>query len=177
MHFCTVHVAIGGDQRNIMYRDPFAPVSWPEVEVLRTIHGDDAIGEIIPFVDVKQTPKAERDRLAMKYPEEILASIWGGRSAPTELKAPGVTQKADTVWMNPLSGLMEKTTATGSEPYTPPFEKRTAAEIVGNYAVREAASPDAAPENQMYSDDDYPEPIFEDAPPVPEEPKLTARKK
>ena len=35
MHFCTANIAIGGDTRNIMNRDEFAPVSWPEVEVLR----------------------------------------------------------------------------------------------------------------------------------------------
>jgi hypothetical protein len=162
MHFCTAHVAIGGDPRNIMYRDEFSPVSWPELEVLRVIHGDDAVTGITVFADVRQTARAERERLAMKYSDEPLAEIWGGRNAPTELNAAGIKLKEDIIWMNPLSGQMEKTTAKGSEPYTPPPETRSAAEIVGQYAVRDAAT---EAESGIYSE----EPEEESAPVEEEE--------
>ena len=152
MHFCTGHVAIGGDTRNIMYRDEFDPVSWPEIEVLREIHGFDAVTDVKPFVDVNQSPRAERDRLAMKYGDEVLATRWGGKNPPTELVAPRATIKPDVVWKNPLSRQTEKTTANGSHPYTIPAEARPIAEVVGNYALREAeASPE--PVDEMYRDD------------------------
>ena len=174
MHFCTGHIAIGGDNRNIMYRDEFAPISWPEVYVLREIHGGDAVTEIIPFVDVKQTARAERERLSMKYSDEVLAKLWGGKNPPQELNAEGAKPKKDVVWLNPLSGQTEKTTEKGSEPYTIPPEKRTVAEIVGNYAVRDDAAAAEAPHKEMYSDDDYPE----EAPvPVEEDPTEAPVKK
>ena len=166
MHFCTAHIAIGGDNRNIMYRDEFAPISWPEVYVLREIHGGNAVTEIRPFANVRQSARAERERLSMKYGDEVLGVLWGGKNPPPELDAEGVKPKKDIVWMNPLSGQTEKTTDKGSsEPYTIPPEERTVAEVVGNYAVRDdAVAQEEKPHSEMYSDDDYPEDV-----PVPVE--------
>jgi len=179
MHFCTAHISIGGDPRNIMYRDQFSPVSWPEVEVLREIHGHDAVSEIIPFTVVNQTARDERQRLASKYGDEVLATRWGGKNPPTELDAPGVRIKPEIIWQNPLSGQTEKTTTTGSEPYTIPPETRPVAEIVGNYAVRDDAVKTEArgTGNEMYSDDDYPEviPIVEEDPTAPKLPSKTKK--
>lgn len=176
MHFCTAYINIGGDNRNIMYRDEFSPISWPEVLVLREIHGSDAVGEVIPFVEVKQTPRDERQRLLMKYPEEVLGAIWGGKNAPSELSAAGVKQRPDIVWMNPLSGQTEKTTTKGSEPYTIPPEKRTVAEIVGNYAVRDDAAA-REKESEYYVDEpeEAPAPVEDEA--LFEEPKTAAKKR
>jgi hypothetical protein len=147
--------------RNIATRDAFAPVSWPEVHVLREVHGAEAIMDVEPFVDVKQTAKAERERLSMKYGDEVLAQLWGGKNAPPELVASGARLKPDVVWLNPLSGQMEKTTAKGSEPYTPPPEERKVAEVVGDYAVREAEA--ETEEEDPYSEYDQPEEAEEEA--------------
>ena len=62
MHFCTARIALAGDTGQIAIRDRFSPVSWPELEVIKTLHGDDALLEVQPFVKVPQPPKAERDR-------------------------------------------------------------------------------------------------------------------
>lgn len=182
MHFCTAHVAIGGDNRNVMYRDEFAPVSWPEVEVLREVHGPEAVTEVIPFVDVRQTARAERDRLVRRYGEEVMAARWGGKNSPDELKAAGARLRANVVWRNPLSNHIEITGPGGqdSSPYTIPEEQRTAVEVVGNYAVRDAAVVAEAEANDPYSE--YHQPTDEELAaqePVPfEEPvKPSAKKK
>ena len=87
MHFCTAHVAIGGDTRNIMYRDEFAPVSWPEVEVLRESTAATPSPKSIPFVDVQQTAAcrapAAADDLRRRGPG---ARVWGGKNPPPELE-------------------------------------------------------------------------------------------
>ena len=154
MHFCTAHIAIGGDPRNIMYRDEFAPVSWPEVDVLREIHGGEAVTDVRPFVDVPQGARQERNRLAMKYGDEVLATRWGGKNPPTEMVAAGARMRPDTVWQNPLSGHTEKTTASGSEPYTIPPEARPIAEVVGNYAIRVEEAKPTKPDDGYYHDDE-----------------------
>ena len=166
MHFCTAHVAIGGDERNIMYRDEFAPVSWPEIDVLREIHGGASVTNVRPFVDVPQAARAERDRLAARYGDKALEDRWGGKNPPTELRAEGAKPRPGIVWLNPLSGRTEKTTETGSEPYTIPPEARPVAEIVGNYEVRQEETRPDEPKDEMYHDDPEDDPTaFTEPPP------------
>lgn len=119
MHFCAAKIMIGGDRDNIMSRDAFNPVSWPEIEVLRFIHGDDSVFDVEPFVEVEQSPRNERQRLAFIYGEGPCAGIWGGRSAPTHMDAPKVKVKAGVKWFNPLTRLAETTTKDGSEQVDP----------------------------------------------------------
>jgi hypothetical protein len=114
MHFCTAAVAIGGDTRNTMIRGEFSPVSWPEIEILRIVHGDQSITDVSPFVRVPQSPREERARLADIYGEPPLAVAWGGRSAPGEVEAPGVDLKAGVAWFNPLTHRVEITADGGS---------------------------------------------------------------
>jgi len=96
----------------------------------------------------------------MKYGEEVLATRWGGKNPPTELNAAGAKPRPGIVWLNPLSGLTEKTTVEGSEPYTIPPEKRPVAEIVGNYAIRAEEARPTKPDDGYYHDDDDEEETF-----------------
>ena len=105
MHFCTAKIALGGDDRNIMTRDRFSPVSWPELDILRFLHGEQSISEVSPFVRVNQNGREERARLALIYGEGPPQACWGGRNAPAELEAPGeVPLPQDVTWLNPITG-------------------------------------------------------------------------
>jgi hypothetical protein len=115
MHFCTATIAIGGDSRNTAVRDEYSPVSWPEIEVLRLLHGDDAVTDVRPFVAVEQPPRVERQRLADIYGEEPLQRLWGGLRPPSELSAPRATLAANTVWQNPLTHDIEITGPDGMQ--------------------------------------------------------------
>jgi hypothetical protein len=127
MHFCTAKVSIGGDMQNVMARDFYSPVSWPEVEVLRYIHGDSAVDEIMPFVEVPQTGKAERERLRLIYGEEPLQALWGGRNTPGEMNAPQYKLKKGVQWFNPLSQDVETTEGT-----PPPAEPAVEEDPIGD---------------------------------------------
>jgi hypothetical protein len=118
MHFCTAHIAIGSDDRNTMVRGEYNPVSWPEIEILRLVHGEHAITEVVPFAEVRQDPKSERERLSEIYGAEHCANAWGGRSSPSEMNAPGVKLKAGIEWVNPLT---YETEITGTDDAEPPF--------------------------------------------------------
>jgi hypothetical protein len=119
MHFCTAKIMLGGDSNNVMHRDVYSPLSWPEISVLRLIHGDPSVLDVVPFATVPQQPRYERQRLSFIYGEGPLAGVWGGRNAPDEMEAPEIRPKAGTVWRNPLSGVVEITTEDGSEPADP----------------------------------------------------------
>jgi hypothetical protein len=156
MHFCKAKIAIGGDIRNVMARSEYNPVSWPEVAVLRMVHGDGSIDEIEPFVSVPQKPRDERQRLAMIYGEDPLKEIWGGRSAPDEMEAPGARLRENMTWFNTLTDQIEITGPDGrgsqslppeASPSASQFEARPAVEIVGQPMARPPVS-----DNDPYSE-------------------------
>jgi hypothetical protein len=140
MHFCKASIAIGSDVRNVMLRDEFNPISWPEVDILRLIHGDDAVTDVIPFVSVNQQGRAERDRLSLIYGEGPAIQCWGGRNSPNELDAPGVPMlPRKFAWKNPITGRVE-----GELKVPPQPTFRGEAETVGDMSKPPESEP--APE-------------------------------
>jgi hypothetical protein len=112
MHFCTANVAIGGDLRNVMTRDYYSPLSWPEIELLNTIHGSGAIQDVVPFVAVNQQARTERARLENIYGVEAVVETWGKGTAISDLNCPEYNGDVpDTKWFNPLTFKEETTEA------------------------------------------------------------------
>jgi len=108
MHFCTAYVQIAGDRDQTVFRDMYAPISWPEVEVLRVIHGDEAVTEVKPFVRVEQKPRAERERLALRYGKDYVdAALGQGRGDNIIVDAPEADIAHGATWKNPLTQLEE----------------------------------------------------------------------
>jgi hypothetical protein len=95
-------ISIGGDPQQIYYADQYAPISWPEVQMIQFIHGADAIDRVEPFVRVDQHPRAERERLVMKYGEDKVSEVFP-RSGPTDMEAPQATLAQGLEWKNPIS--------------------------------------------------------------------------
>lgn len=107
MHFCEAKVAIAGDDQQILYRGYFNPVSWPEIEVLRYLHGDDAVRDVKAFVSVEQSGRAERERLLLKYGSEPVNTCFTGRPPRIELEAPDVEIDYGARWRNPVTDQLE----------------------------------------------------------------------
>ena len=103
MHFCTAQIQLAGDLRNVVHREKDRPISWPEAEVLRFIHGEDAVLNVKPFVSVKQTAKEEKERLAIIYGYSVLEDVYPGKNPQMELDAPNA-KVPETVdfWKNPI---------------------------------------------------------------------------
>lgn len=113
MHFCTAFVAIAGDPQQIVFRGLHAPISWPEIEVIRVMHGDDAVREAKPFVQVEQSIRAEKERLGLIYGEVVDKQVYPGRNPRMELDAPDMTPLSPgTPWFNPITGMVETTPGT-----------------------------------------------------------------
>lgn len=93
-----------GDMRNTVVRTPFNPVSLPEVEVLRFLHGSDSILDVKPFASVEQTAKEEKARLQRIYGADVLEEVFPGRNPQMELEATGARlADAPANWRNPLA--------------------------------------------------------------------------
>jgi len=81
------NIVIGGDKDNTVVRDKFDPVTLPEFIILRTIHGGvDNVTDPVVVGHREVPPEAERERLALKYGEAIVAGLFPGAMAalPTE---------------------------------------------------------------------------------------------
>lgn len=64
MEFATIMLALGGDQGNTITKFEVTP---SEAEVLRQIHGNEAVFDIQIAGDIKRTHRAERERLLNTY--------------------------------------------------------------------------------------------------------------
>lgn len=123
MHFCTAKVNVGGDRDNVAVLNEFNPVSWPEILLLQQVHGPDAVSDVEPFVVIEQGSREERQRLAEKYGEALVAHVFGGKQGPNEMEAVGAKPREGRTWKNPINLKMEITVAGGSvsEPVDDPF--------------------------------------------------------
>lgn len=109
MHFCTAYVALSEDTNQSVFRGEFNPISWPEVQIIQSLHGEGSVDQIKPFVDVPSTAKEERDRLAGIYGGDVVEKCWPGRNPNMTLTAPKATLKAGVQWRNPISREIEET--------------------------------------------------------------------
>jgi hypothetical protein len=133
MHFCTATVNLAGSMLMQVPRTEFNPISWPEIEVLRAIHGDDAVVDPKPFVTVEQSPRAEKERLLLTY-GSVVEELFPGRNPQIEMEAPKAKLPAKTPeWKNPI----DRDPAIWD---TPP-EERSAAVAAAEDAEAKTAKP------------------------------------
>ena len=104
MHFATCNIALNGETNTIVARTQLRPVSWPEIEVIRYLHGDDAVRDAKPFVSVNQTARAEKERLMLIY-GRVVENIYPGKNPQMELEAPKAKLPPKPgLWRNPILG-------------------------------------------------------------------------
>jgi len=103
MHFCICQVRLGGDLRNVVPRGEFNPVSWPEIEVLRFLHGNDSVIDIKAIAKVTQSAKTEKERLIRIYGAATIEEVFPGRNPQMELEMPSAKLPEQSVlWHNPI---------------------------------------------------------------------------
>ena len=104
---CTVNLA--GDVRSVVTRGPTRPVTWPEVEVLMYVHGDDAVNNI-EVIDKGDTTIAEEfDRLTARYGKDVTTALFPGKRPAMVLKAPDSVSGARAT--------AKKSKAAGDDPF------------------------------------------------------------
>ena len=78
MDLVTAEIQIGGDLRNVMIRGVTRPVTVPEIEVLRLVHGEDSVTVGKGCGHVKRTAKEEKKRLADRYGAKLVDQVYPG---------------------------------------------------------------------------------------------------
>lgn len=61
------HVAIGGDILNVVHRHAHTPVTFPELLVLRYVHGENSVTEVFEVGHIERDEAAEYARLCQVY--------------------------------------------------------------------------------------------------------------
>ena len=89
MHWCTCRINLSGQNLHINVYDPYHPLSWPEVQVLSVLHGEDNIYDIRPCAVADGiNPADEKRRLWAKY-GNVVEQVFPGRVFRMELTMPG----------------------------------------------------------------------------------------
>lgn len=102
MHFVSCKVRLAGNMGMEVVRDAFNPVSYPEVEVLRYIHGDDAVLDVKVIGEAEQSARDEKERLSLKYGTSVVETVYPGRNpSALELEMPKAKVE-EQPWHNPL---------------------------------------------------------------------------
>lgn len=88
MHWCTCRINLSGQNLHIVVIGPHNPISWPEVQVLSLLHGEDNIHDLKPCGVADVNPSDEKRRLWARY-GKVVEQVFPGRVFRMELTMPG----------------------------------------------------------------------------------------
>lgn len=90
MHYCTCRINLSGQGFTIHEILETEPMSWPELQIMMALHGDENIYDIRPISIADTDPVTEKRRLAAKYRQTaIVEQVFPGRSPQMEMLMPG----------------------------------------------------------------------------------------
>jgi hypothetical protein len=92
MHWCTARVNLSGQGHMIYWFDATNPVSWPEVQVIMAIHGEENVFEVKPVAIGETTVAEEKERLLLKYTLKPVEHVFPGRNPRMELTMPAESE-------------------------------------------------------------------------------------
>ena len=89
MHWCTCRLKLSGQNLHIIVIGKHAPVTWPEIQVLSVLHGEENLYDIKPCAVSEVNPADEKRRLWAKYGGSTVERCFPGRVFRMELTMPG----------------------------------------------------------------------------------------
>jgi len=112
MHWCTARVNLSGQNCHTVSFSPEDAISWPEVQVLIALHGEENVFDVKPVSVADVNSRMEKDRLWSKY-GQVVERVFPGRAFQMEMLKPGEPvdqQTSDSV------GQVEKKNGNGDHP-------------------------------------------------------------
>ena len=76
MQLLSCHIAVAGDDHNIVVREHDTAVTYPELLVLQALHGSENIRHLNDVGDVDRETEEERQRLMNLYGGEIVRQVF-----------------------------------------------------------------------------------------------------
>ena len=89
IQYCTCKVNLAGQNCHTIIFGEHNPVTWPEVQVLMAMHGDENVMDIMPVGIGEVWPTEEKNRLASIYGSRIVESCFPGRAFRMEYMMTG----------------------------------------------------------------------------------------
>jgi hypothetical protein len=91
MHYCTCQINLAGQGFHIVQILATEPMSWPEIQAMMAMHGEENIFDIKPVAVFETNVVAEKRRLMAKYrgQQRLIEQVFPGRSPQMELTVPG----------------------------------------------------------------------------------------
>ena len=78
MQLLSCHIAVAGDDHNVVVRGHDTAVTYPELLVIKALHGSENVRHIEDYGDVERDPDEERARLREIYGEPIVRQVFPG---------------------------------------------------------------------------------------------------
>lgn len=82
MQLLSCRIAVAGDDLNVVVREYDTAVTYPELLVIKALHGSESVRDIEDAGDVDRSPEEERDRLKSIYGQEIVKQVFPGEYQP-----------------------------------------------------------------------------------------------
>jgi hypothetical protein len=80
IQYCTCKINLAGQNCHTVIYGEHNPVTWPEVQVLQAMHGDENVMDIMPVGVGEVWPTQEKNRLAGIYGHRIVEACFPGRA-------------------------------------------------------------------------------------------------
>jgi hypothetical protein len=80
IQYCTCKINLAGQNCHTIIIGEHEPVTWPEIQVLQALHGEENVMDIMPCGIGEVWPTEEKNRLAVKYGRKITEACFPGRA-------------------------------------------------------------------------------------------------
>jgi hypothetical protein len=74
----TCLIAVAGDLNQTVHRGPTNTITYPELLILKFIHGEASITDIHDYGVVARSQREERERLAQTYSRQVVDMLYPG---------------------------------------------------------------------------------------------------
>lgn len=80
-HVVTCRIQVGGDAGTIVVRNKTRPVPYPEIAVLRHLHGETNVFDVeVCGLEPRSAGSIEKNRMATVYGQEAVEAVYPGKS-------------------------------------------------------------------------------------------------
>jgi len=80
VQYCTCKINLAGQNCHTVIYGEHNPVTWPEIQVLMQLHGEENVMDIMPCGVGEVWPTEEKNRLASIYGKRIAETCFPGRN-------------------------------------------------------------------------------------------------
>jgi hypothetical protein len=80
IQYCTCKINLAGQNCHTVIYGAHNPVTWPEIQVLFALHGEENVMDIMPVGIGEVWPTEEKNRLAALYGRKVVEACFPGRS-------------------------------------------------------------------------------------------------